>query len=84
MIEMERNDRALEDMNRIVERCPEDPMGYFLRALALSLTIQDWKRALSDMHRAVKLEPRYFLSYAFRAFLQIRWSRTPRPGSGRD
>jgi hypothetical protein len=36
------------------------------------ITTQDWKRALADLDRAIQLEPRYFLSYGFRAFLDLK------------
>jgi len=72
LIEMKQNDRAQKDANRIVELWPKDCAAYDFRALVACLTAQDWNRALSDVDCAIKLEPRYFLSYAFRAFLDVK------------
>lgn len=70
-ITMKQYDRARQDASRLVELCPQVSIVYDFRALVICLTSQDRKAALADLDHAIKLEPRHFLSYGFRAFLNV-------------
>ena len=71
---MEKGDheRAMADMDRLVQLLPDFSGAYFFRAAMGCLTGKDRKSVLADMDRAVKQNPRASFFYSFRGFLKAR------------
>lgn len=71
LMEEGKYEKAKEELDRVIEAEPDNPMAYIDRSRA-KLALSDREGAVEDLTRAIELEPDYFWNYLDRGRIYVK------------